>query len=268
MSVRCCLLLCVCVMLALPVHADPARLRLATTTSTEDSGLLAHLHPVFEAQTGIRVDVIAVGSGKALALARNGDVDVVLAHDPAAESEFIAAGDGIERQAVMSNDFVIVGPAADPAAVRQATSAADAFARIAATGAAFVSRGDRSGTHVKELAVFAAADVTPDGHWYLAAGQGMGPVLQMADEKPAYTLADRGTWLARRHALSLVLLFEGDPLLANPYHVMLVNPARHPHVRLDAARAYAAFLTGETGQRLIGQFRIDGERLFIPHAVP
>jgi len=245
--------------------ADTPRLRLATTTSTEDSGLLAHLHPAFEASHGIEVDVVAVGSGKALALARNGDVDVVLTHDPVAEAAFVADGDGIERQPVMSNDFVLVGPADDPADVRSAASATEAFARIARRGAAFVSRGDGSGTHVKELALFTAAGIAPAGEWYLAAGQGMGPVLQIADEKPAYTLVDRGTWLARRGRLSLELLHAGDPALKNPYHVMLVNPTRHPHVRIAAARAYSAFLTSDAGQRLIESFTLDGEALFVPN---
>jgi len=262
LRLRCLLLLC-----ALNVGATE-RLRLATTTSTQDSGLLNVLNPAFEAASRIQVDVIAVGSGRALALARNGDVDVVLAHDPAAEEAFVADGAGIERRPVMTNDFVLVGPPADPAGLRAATSAADAFARIARTEAPFVSRGDQSGTHVKELALFAAAQVQPAGPWYLAAGQGMGPVLQIADEKPAYTLADRGTWLARRADLGLILLYAGDPALLNPYHVMLVNPAHHPHARVEAARAYADFLTGARGQALIGGFQIDGEALFTPVAVP
>jgi len=244
------------------------RLRLATTTSTQDSGLLEAINPVFEQASGIRVDVIAVGSGKALALGRNGDVDVVLAHDPAAEAAFVAEGAGLERAAVMSNDFVIVGPAADPARVREAASAAEALARIARAGVPFVSRGDQSGTHRKELTLFHAAGVEPNGRWYLAAGQGMSPVLQIADEKPAYTLTDRGTWLARRAGLSLQLLYVGDPALLNPYHVMLVNPARHPQTRIAAARAYAEFLTGPRGQTLIRDFRIDGEALFQPANLP
>jgi len=248
------------------VHAEDRRLRLATTTSTQDSGLLDHLHPRFEATTGIKVDVIAVGSGKALALARNGDVDVVLAHDPAAEAAFMADGAGVDRRPVMENDFVIVGPAADPAGVASAPTASAAVARIAQAGAAFVSRGDQSGTHVKELALFEAAGIQPAGAWYLSAGQGMGPVLQMADEKPGYTLADRGTWLAMRGKLGLRLLHAGDPALKNPYHVMAVNPERHPHVQADLARAYMDFLTGGEGQALIGGFEVDGEALFQPTA--
>ncbi|MGE3500088.1 MAG: substrate-binding domain-containing protein, partial [Candidatus Binatia bacterium] len=176
-------------------------LRVATTTSTQDSGLLDVLNPAFTAATSIPVDIIAVGSGKALALGRNGDVDVVLAHDPDAEARFIADGAGIDRREVMVNEFLVVGPADDPAAVRGADSAAAALARIARHGAPFVSRGDQSGTHVRELALFRAAGIDPAGPWYFAAGQGMNPVLQIADEKLAYTLVDRGTWLARRARL-------------------------------------------------------------------
>jgi len=259
------LLLLVSTLLA-NAHADDRRLRLATTTSTQDSGLLDHLHPVFEAATGIKVDVIAVGSGKALALARNGDVDVVLAHDPAAEAAFMAEGAGVDRRPVMENDFVIVGPPADPAGVAGAPTAREAMARIAQAGAPFVSRGDQSGTHVKELGLFQAAGVAPGGAGYLSAGQGMGPVLQMAGEKPGYTLADRGTWLAMRGKLDLRLLHAGDPALKNPYHVMAVNPARHPHSRGELARAYMDFLTGAEGQALIGGFEVDGEALFLPTA--
>lgn len=248
--------------------ADAPRLRLATTTSTENSGLLAALHPAFERAHGATVDVIAVGSGKALELARNGDVDVVLAHDPAAEEAFVAEGAGIDRCAVMHNDFVIVGPPADPAGVGAAADAARAFRLIAARAQPFVSRGDQSGTHVKELALWEAAGVAPSGRWYLATGQGMAPVLQIAADKQAYTLADRGTWLALRKRLDLALLHAGDPVLANPYHVILVNPQRHPHVLAALARAYADFLTGPQGQALIGAFRIDGEQLFQPDARP
>ena len=242
------------------------RVRLATTTSTNDSGLLAALNPAFEEQTGIKVDVIAVGSGKALELGRNGDVDVLLTHDPAAEEKFIKEGAGVERKPVMENDFVIVGPAADPAGVRKASSAAGAVSRIAAASAWFVSRGDKSGTHVKEQELFKAAGVDTRSAWYLAAGQGMGPVLQMAAQKQAYTLADRGTWLAQRSKLELVLLHEGDASLRNPYHVTVVNPARNPGVRAEQARAYGAFLIGPEGQRLIGDFKVDGEVLFKPVA--
>ena len=259
------LLLALFLMSATLVRAEE-RLRLATTTSTNDSGLLAAVNPAFEKQAGLKVDVIAVGSGKALALGRNGDVDVLLTHDPAAEEAFVADGDGVERTAVMENDFVIVGPPTDPAGVAKATSATDAIARIARAKAWFVSRGDKSGTHVKELALFKAAAVATDAAWYLSAGQGMGPVLQIADQKAAYTLADRGTWLALRGKSGLRLLYAGDPVLANPYHVINVNPARHPETNIKGARAYARFLIGPEGQRLIGAFKVDGEVLFRPTA--
>jgi tungstate transport system substrate-binding protein len=241
-------------------------LRLATTTSTSDSGLLPAINPTFEKQAGVKVDVIAVGSGKALALGRNGDVDVLLTHDPLAEESFMADGVGVGRQAVMENDFVIVGPASDPAGVGQAVSAADAISRIAKAKAWFVSRGDKSGTHVKEQALFNAAAVSADAAWYLSAGQGMAPVLQIADQKPAYTLADRGTWLALRGKLGLKLLYAGDPILVNPYHLMRVNPARHPTTNAKLAEAYANFLTGAEGQGLISTFKVDGEVLFRPTA--
>ena len=247
-------------------QAEP-RLRLATTTSTENSGLLAAIHPRFERAHGVHVDVIAVGSGRALELGHNGDVDVVLTHDPLAEQAFVAAGDGIERRAVMYNDFVIVGPAADPAAVATASDAAHAFAAIASRAQGFVSRGDKSGTHVKELALWQAAHVTPSSPWYFSTGQAMGAVLQMSNDKQAYTLTDRGTWIAYRNKLALKILHQGDGILNNPYHVILVNPQRHPHVQAALARAYADFLVSAAGQALIAAFKIDNEQLFMPNAV-
>ena len=246
-------------------HAEP-RLRLATTTSTENSGLLAAIHPTFERAHGVIIDVIAVGSGRALELGRNGDVDVVLAHDPDAEQAFVASGAGIDRRAVMYNDFVIVGPATDPAAVATAADAVQAFAAIASHAQAFVSRGDKSGTHVKELALWQAAHVTTSGPWYLSTGQAMGPVLQMSTDKQAYTLTDRGTWIAYRKHLALKILYQGDPRLNNPYHVILVNPQRHPHVQAALARAYADFLVSAEGQALIAGFKIENEQLFVPNA--
>ena len=251
--------------LAPAVHAEQ-RLRLATTTSTENSGLLAAIHPTFERAHGVLIDVIAVGSGRALELGRNGDVDVVLAHDPDAEQAFVASGAGIDRRAVMYNDFVIVGPAADPAAVGAATDAVQAFAAIASHAQAFVSRGDKSGTHVKELALWQAAHVTTSGPWYLSTGQAMGPVLQMSTDKQAYTLTDRGTWIAYRKNLALKILHQGDPILNNPYHVILVNPQRYPHVQAALARAYSDFLVSAQGQALIGGFKIENEQLFVPNA--
>lgn len=248
------------------LHAEQ-HLRLATTTSTENSGLLAAIHPRFEKANGARVDVIAVGSGRALELGHNGDVDVVLVHDPDAEADFVASGAGIDRRAVMYNDFVIVGPAADPAAVGTTRNAAQAFATIARHAQGFVSRGDKSGTHIKELALWQAAHRTPGSPWYFSAGQAMGPVLQMSSDKQAYTLTDRGTWIAYRKKLALKIVYEGDAILNNPYHVILVNPQHHAHVQAKLARAYADFLISAQGQALIAGFKIDNEQLFVPNAL-
>jgi tungstate transport system substrate-binding protein len=244
------------------------RLRLATTTSTEQSGLLGVLLPPFEKRSGIKVDVIAVGSGKALRLAQNGDVDVVLSHAPTLEEAFVAAGHGVNGRNVMYNDFVLVGPRSDPAAVAEAKSAAEALRRIAAARATFISRGDESGTHQKEKALWVAATVNAAGEWYLAAGQGMAPVLLMANERRAYTLSDRATYLAYRQRGDLKILFQGDPALSNPYTVIAVNPARHPHVKYAEAMRLIAWLTSVEGQRHIGSFERDGEVLFHPLAVP
>ncbi|GAB4278296.1 MAG: substrate-binding domain-containing protein [Deferrisomatales bacterium] len=244
------------------------RLRLATTTSTDNSGLLGALLPPFEATWGCRVDVIAVGTGKALRLGENGDVDVVLVHARPAEDRFVAAGFGINRRDVMHNDFVVLGPPADPAGVRGAASGAEALARVARAGASFVSRGDDSGTHKKEKSLWQASGVAPGGGWYKEAGQGMGAVLRMADELGAYTLSDRGTYLAFRDKLSLAVLHEGDAALANPYGIIPVNPARHPGVNYEAAMALVGFVTGPRGQRIIREFRKGGEALFFPDAIP
>ena len=248
------------------LHAEQ-RLRLATTTSTENSGLLAAIHPSFEKATGTHVDVIAVGSGRALELADNGDVDVVLVHDPDAEADFIASGAGIDRRAVMYNDFVIVGPAADPAAVGTTNNAVQAFATIARHTQGFVSRGDKSGTHTKELALWQAAHITPGSPWYFSAGQAMGPVLLMSSDKQAYTLTDRGTWIAYRKKLALKIVYEGDTILSNLYHVIRVNPQRHAHVQAALALAYADFLVSAEGQALIASFKIEHEQLFVPNAL-
>jgi tungstate transport system substrate-binding protein len=244
--------------------APAPSLTLATTTSTQDSGLLDVLVPRFREQTGIEVKVVAVGTGQALALARDGNADVLLVHDPAGEEKFTADGYGVGRRPVMWNDFVVVGPPADPAGVKGAKSAAEAFARIADKKAVFVSRGDESGTHVKEKAIWKRADIDPGGDWYVRAGSGMGAVLQMAHEKRAYTLSDRGTFLARRKGLDLAIISEGDPLLVNPYHVILVNPEKHPHVRRDEAQKFADFLLAPETQQLIADFGKDkyGQPLF------
>lgn len=250
-----------------PANAAETRLKLATTTSTENSGLLGALNPPFEQKYNVKVDVISVGTGKAIRLARNGDVDLILAHAPAAEEEFVRAGHGIERRPVMHNDFVLVGPASDPAGLRRAADIADAMARLLGGKHPFVSRGDDSGTHKKEQSLWQSTGRSPAGGWYLSVGQGMGVVLRIANDKQAYTLTDRGTWLAHRDKLSLAILFEGDAALFNPYHVILVNPARHPHAKVDLARAYAAFIRGRQGQGIIGNFKVNGEILFHPDVI-
>ena len=258
------LLLCA---ILLPAGAQ-VRLRLATTTSTQDSGLLPVLNPPFEKLSGITVDVIAVGTGKAITLGENGDVDVVLVHDRKAEDKFVAAGFGVNRRDVMHNDFVIVGPAEDPAKVTASTSTADAFARIARARAGFVSRGDASGTNAKELELWAAISVKPAGAWYKEAGQGMGEVLTMSSNLKAYTLADRGTWIAMMDKLpGLRILSEGDPALFNPYGVIAVNPQKHPEANYLAAMQYIAWITSVGGQKIIREYTMGGQQLFTPDAV-
>jgi len=242
-------------------------LKLSTTTSTDNSGLLAVLHPAFEEKFDAKVDVIAVGTGKALKIGSNGDVDVVFVHAPAAELKYVESGDFIDRSAVMHNDFVVVGSQSDPANIATAENAAGAFIRIANAKVDFISRGDDSGTHKKEKSLWDNAGLTPAGKWYVAAGQGMGAVLKIADEKQAYALADRGTQIAYAEKMNLKVLFEGDEVLFNPYHVMAVNPAKHDHVKYDLAKKYIDFVTGEEGQTIIKNFRLNGQQLFYPDAI-
>jgi len=242
-------------------------LKLSTTTSTDNSGLLAVLHPVFEAKYDVKVDVIAVGTGKALKIGANGDVDVVFVHAPAAELKYVEQGDFVDRQAVMHNDFVIVGAKEDPAKLSQAESANQALQLIAKFQVEFISRGDDSGTHKKEKHLWSEANISPDGNWYIQAGQGMGAVLKIADEKQAYALTDRGTQIAYADKLSLSVVFEGDDALFNPYHVMAVNPEKHSYVNYDLARKYIGFVTGKQGQEIIGNFRKHEQQLFYPDAV-
>ncbi|MFQ5844693.1 MAG: substrate-binding domain-containing protein, partial [Planctomycetota bacterium] len=241
------------------------RVLLATPTSTENSGLLAEILPAFTAETGIEVDVLSMGTGKALATARRGDCDLVLVHAPAAELEFVRSGHGVERTAVMRNDFVLAGPAADPVGVRGRDAAA-ALRRIAAARAPFCSRADESGTHLKEKELWRAAGIEPAGGWYHRLGQGMGSTLHVAWELDAYVLTDRATYLQTRRAGWLEVLVAGDARLQNPYHVILVNPDRHPHVRASRARRLVAWLTGPGGQRRIARFELEGRRLFRPTA--
>lgn len=241
-------------------------LRMSTTTSTENSGLLAVLHPVFEEKYNIRLDVIAVGTGKALKIGGNGDVDVVFVHAPVAELKYVEQGDFIDRNPVMHNDFVIIGPENDPAGVASVKTVVDALRKIAESQSAFISRGDDSGTHKKEKQLWKQLGLEPKGAWYAAAGQGMGAVLRIADEKQAYTLTDRGTQIAFSDKISLKVLFEGGPELFNPYHVMAVNPEKHPHVNYDAAKKYIDFVTSKQGQKIISEYKKGGQQLFFPKA--
>ena len=242
-------------------------LRLATTTSTENSGLLTELLPAFTEEMGIQVDVIAVGTGKALQIARNGDTDVVMVHARQAEDVFIAEGFGVNRRNVMENDFVIVGPKSDPAIIKGKNSILNALKKIASKQSIFISRGDNSGTHKKELSIWKHANTQPIGDWYKEAGQGMGKVLLMADELEAYTLTDRGTWLAYQNKLSLQILNDGGVLMKNPYGIIAVNPALHNDIQYIKAMSLIAWITSPTGQRLIDTFKKDGQQLFYPTAI-
>jgi len=251
-----------------PSQAGPHDLILATTTSTQDSGLLDVLVPAFEKASGDTVKTVAVGSGAALKLGTDGNADVLLVHSPAAEKTFMDAGSGVDRLLVMHNWFLIVGPKADPAGISGMTSATDAFKKIAAAGAPFVSRGDGSGTEAKELGFWKTIAVTPAAPWYIKSGQGMGATLQIASEKGAYTLTDIATWAATRDKLALADLAHGDPSLLNIYHVIGVNPAKWPKVNATEAKAFSDYLLSADGQALIGSFGKDkyGMQLFVPDA--
>lgn len=248
---------------------DAGHLILATTTSTYDSGLLDYILPDFEATYNAKVDVVSVGTGQALALGESGDADVLLVHARAREDAFVEAGHGLIRYDVMYNDFVIIGPADDPAGIKGMTAAADALATIADAGATFVSRGDDSGTHTKEKDLWAAAEITPEGDWYISAGQGMGEVITMSAELQGYTLSDRATYAARKaEGLELEVLVEGDPALYNPYGVIPVNPAVHPGVNSDMAQAFALWIISLPTQDLIASYQRDGTQLFVPDSIP
>lgn len=251
--------------------AAPAKkdLILATTTSTQDSGLLDVLIPMFEKQTGYMVKTIAVGSGAAMTMGERGDADVLLVHSPAAEKKFMADGHGISRLLVMHNDFLIVGPEADPAKLKGGTSAKEAFEKLAAARALFISRGDNSGTHTTEKAIWALTSVNPLGQkWYQESGQGMGATLKIASEKEAYTLTDRATYLAQKKNLSLVPLVEGDNILYNIYHVIQVDPKKSDRINAAGAKAFADFMVAPETQKVIGEFGVDkyGQSLFCPDA--
>lgn len=252
--------------LAAPAALAQESLRLSTTTSTENSGLLKHLLPAFEAKTGIRVKVISVGTGKALELGKNGDVDVTLVHARQLEDKFVAEGWGIDRHDVMYNDFLVVGPESDPARIKGGKDVIAAFGKIAASGARFISRADNSGTDVMEKGYWQAAGTRPAGASYVSAGLGMGEVLNMAAEMRAYTLTDRATYAAYKAKTGLAVLVEGDKRMFNPYGIIAVNPARHPGVNYKGARQLIDWITSNEGQARIAAFRPGGEQLFFPTA--
>jgi tungstate transport system substrate-binding protein len=242
---------------------------LATTTSTQDSGLLDTLIPIFEKKTGYFVKTIAVGSGQAMAMGQKGEADVLLVHSPAAEMKFMDGGFGVNRRLVMHNDFIIVGPANDPAKIKGSKTTVDAFKKIAAAQAMFISRGDNSGTHSKEKDIWKAAGVQYEGQkWYQQTGLGMGQTLSVASEKRAYTLADRGTYLALKKRVDLPILAEGDAILLNIYHVIEVNPAKFPKVNAKGAKAFADFMVAPETQNIVKTFGVDkyGSPLFFPDA--
>jgi tungstate transport system substrate-binding protein len=250
---------------ALPASAQEF-ITVASTTSTENSGLFGHILPIFQDETGIEVRVVSQGTGQALETGRRGDADVVFVHARAQEEAFVADGYGLQRFDVMYNDFVIVGPNTDPAGLRSATDATAAMAAIAGAGASFASRGDDSGTHTAEKNLWAAAGIAPAGGWYLSTGSGMGATLNTAAQVPAYALTDRGTWLSFENRGDLEIVFEGDPVLFNPYGIILVNPERHPSVKVEQGQAFIDWIISDAGQAAIASFQVGGEQLFFPSA--
>jgi tungstate transport system substrate-binding protein len=251
------------------ISAQDKFITVASTTSTEQSGLFKHLLPIFERKSGIQVRVVALGTGQALDMGRRGDADVVFVHAQSEEEKFLAEGHGVKRYPVMYNDFVLIGPQADPAKVAGGRDILEAFRRIEAAQAPFVSRGDRSGTHLAELNLWklAGIDITRSkGPWYRDTGQGMGPALNTASAMNAYILADRGTWLSFRNRGELAIRVERDARLFHQYGVMLVNPAKHPHVKKDLGQAFVDWVISPEGQAAIAQYKIGGEQLFFPNA--
>jgi len=253
----------------LPALGNAESITVASTTSTENSGLFEYLLPIFAGETGIEVKVVAVGTGQAIRLAQNGDADVLFVHHRPSEEAFVAEGFGLKRYPVMYNDFVIVGPASDPADIRGSKDAAQALGKIAATESVFVSRGDDSGTHKKELSLWQASGTDPaaaNKSWYRETGSGMGATLNTASGMNAYALSDRATWIRFGNKGELEILAEGDPALFNPYGVILVNPEKHPHVHAAEGQTFIDWLVSEHGQTLIGAYRIDGQPAFYPDA--
>ncbi len=255
--------------IALPSSAAERDIVIASTTSTENSGLFGAILPIFEAASGIRVKVVAVGTGQAIKLARNGDADVLFVHHRTSEEKFVAEGFGVKRFGVMYNDFVLVGPKADPAGVRAMTDAPAALAKIAAAKAVFASRGDDSGTHKKERGLWRAAQVdaqAASGQWYRETGSGMGATLNTAAGLGAYALADRGTWIGFANKGDLEIMVEGDKRLFNPYGVILVNPAKHKHIKAADGQAFIDWLVSSAGQKAIADYKLGGLQLFFPNA--
>jgi tungstate transport system substrate-binding protein len=253
----------------LPAHAEEKFIVVSSTTSTEQSGLFGHLLPVFEKKTGIKVRVVALGTGQALDTGRRGDADVVFVHDKTAEEKFVAEGFGVERKEVMYNDFVLIGPKADPAKVAGGKDIIDALKKVEAAKAPFVSRGDKSGTHAAELRYWKAAGIDLEqakGPWYRDTGSGMGPALNTAASMNAYILADRGTWLSFKNRGELVVVVEGDQRLFNQYGVILVNPAKHAHVKKDLGQSFIDWVVSAEGQQTIADYKIGGQQLFFPNA--
>jgi tungstate transport system substrate-binding protein len=256
-------------LLAMPAYAQQTFITVASTTSTEQSGLFKHLLPIFEKKTGTQVRVVALGSGQALDLARRGDADVVFVHARPLEEKFVAEGHGVQRFEVMYNDFVLVGPKSDPAKVGGTRDIVAALQKIKAAQAPFTSRGDKSGTHFAEVELWKAAgtDISKEkGPWYRETGSGMGPTLNTASGMNAYALTDRGTWLSFKNRGDLVIAVEGDQRLFNQYGVMLVNPAKHPQVKKAPGQAFVDWMISAEGQEAIAEYKIDGEQLFFPNA--
>ena len=259
------MLLCI----GLGAQAQERFITVASTTSTEQSGLFGYLLPIYEKQTGVKVRVVALGTGQALDVGRRGDADVVFVHARAAEEKFLAEGQGVKRFPVMYNDFILIGPKADPAKIGGGKDIVDALKKVRGAQALFVSRGDRSGTHMAELDLWKASGIDLDkvkGPWYRDTGQGMGPALNTAASMSAYILADRGTWLAFKNRGELTILVEGDRRLFNQYGVMLVNPEKHPSVKKELGQQFIDWLVSPAGQKTIADYRINGEQLFYPNA--
>ena len=253
-----------------PAHAQEKSIVVASTTSTQDSGLFGHILPLFKAKTGIDVKVVAQGTGQALDTGRRGDADVVFVHAKAQEEKFLADGFGVKRFPVMYNDFVLIGPKSDPAGIKGTSDIVAALKAIKAKGAPFISRGDRSGTHSAELALWKVAGIdiagADRGPWYKEIGQGMGAALNTASAAEAYVLSDRGTWISFKNRGDLVIAVEGDKRLFNQYGVMLVNPTKHPHVKKELGQAFIDWLVSAEGKKAIADYKIDGEQLFFPNA--